>query len=306
MPATVPRYICRTGASLPLTISERMAGRASSFWRRARRSSSCSTCWCGGLSEGRQIAAVARTSWCCRIDIQVPEIPDGDAVVVLRSGGVKSAAKFLPLANDGEAAPVPAGRLLSIIEAEANSRRLAPQFERELDPWLAAETRLERDDGMRNPAHARPRRIAFRCNWMTAVWRFSPATACNNSIRARHEGGIRYAPDVTLDEVRALATWMTWKCAVVNIPFGGGKGGVACDPRVLSRVDASRTITPPRSWTSSASATCPPDVNTNEQHGLDGHLLDARPAPPVTAVVTGKPLNLRGSRRRRRRLAGAA
>jgi glutamate dehydrogenase (NAD(P)+) len=52
--------------------------------------------------------------------------------------------------------------------------------------------------------------------------------------RGPAKGGIRFAPDVTLDEVRALASWMTWKCAVVNIPFGGGKGGVICDPNLLS------------------------------------------------------------------------
>ncbi|MFM2126454.1 MAG: hypothetical protein RL328_2905, partial [Acidobacteriota bacterium] len=58
--------------------------------------------------------------------------------------------------------------------------------------------------------------------------------------RGPAKGGIRYAPDVTLDEVRALASWMTWKCAVADLPFGGGKGGVICDPTILSPAELER------------------------------------------------------------------
>ena len=62
----------------------------------------------------------------------------------------------------------------------------------------------------------------------------------HNIARGPSKGGIRYHPDVTLDEVKALSMWMTWKCALMNIPFGGAKGGVVCDPKKLSRGELER------------------------------------------------------------------
>jgi len=121
--------------------------------------------------------------------------------------------------------------------------------------------------------------------------------------RGPGKGGIRYAPDVTLDEVRALASWMTWKCAVVNIPFGGAKGGVICDPKKLSKGELERLtrrytaelldyIGPERDVPA-------PDVNTDEQVMawiMDTYSMHVRHTE--TAVVTGKPLDLGGSRGR--------
>ncbi|MCI0664671.1 MAG: Glu/Leu/Phe/Val dehydrogenase [Acidobacteria bacterium] len=126
----------------------------------------------------------------------------------------------------------------------------------------------------------------------------------HNFARGPAKGGIRYAPDVTLDEVRALAAWMTWKCAVVNIPFGGAKGGVICDPSQMSQGELERLtrrytaelidfIGPERDVPA-------PDMNTNEQTMawiMDTYSMHARHT--VTAVVTGKPVDLSGSRGRR-------
>ena len=126
----------------------------------------------------------------------------------------------------------------------------------------------------------------------------------HNFARGPAKGGIRYSPDVTLDEVRALAAWMTWKCAVVNIPFGGAKGGIICDPRQMSPTELERLtrrytaelldfIGPERDVPA-------PDMNTNEQvmaWMMDTYSMHARHT--VTAVVTGKPVEIGGSRGRR-------
>jgi glutamate dehydrogenase (NAD(P)+) len=122
--------------------------------------------------------------------------------------------------------------------------------------------------------------------------------------RGPAKGGIRYAPDVTLDEVRALASWMTWKCAVVNIPFGGAKGGVICDPHKMSMGELERMT---RRYTAELvdfigpeKDVPAPDVNTNEQimaWMMDTYSMHMRQT--VTAVVTGKPINIGGSRGRR-------
>ena len=125
----------------------------------------------------------------------------------------------------------------------------------------------------------------------------------HNIARGPGKGGIRYAPDVSLDEVRALASWMTWKCAVANLPFGGAKGGIICDPRILSDRELERLtrrytaelvefIGPERDVPA-------PDVNTNEQVMawiLDTYSMHQRQT--VNAVVTGKPLALGGSQGR--------
>src|SRR5258705_166796 len=125
----------------------------------------------------------------------------------------------------------------------------------------------------------------------------------HNFSRGPCKGGIRYAPDVNLDEVRALAAWMTWKCAVVDIPFGGGKGGVICDPRQLSQGELERIT---RRYTAGIMDILgpdrdvpAPDVNTNEQTMawiMDTYSMHVRRT--TTAVVTGKPLSIGGSRGR--------
>ncbi len=126
----------------------------------------------------------------------------------------------------------------------------------------------------------------------------------HNIARGPCKGGIRFAPDVTLDEVRALAAWMTWKCAVVNVPFGGAKGGVICDPTRMSAGELERLT---RRYTAELfeflgpeKDVPAPDVNTNEQimaWVMDTYSMHAHQT--VTGVITGKPVELGGSAGRR-------
>jgi glutamate dehydrogenase (NAD(P)+) len=118
------------------------------------------------------------------------------------------------------------------------------------------------------------------------------------------KGGIRYHPDVSLDEVKALAAWMTWKCAVAGVPFGGGKGGVICDPTKMSRRELEALTR--RYVAEIIDAIGPdkdvpaPDVNTNEQ--IMAWVMDTysmHVGYTSTAVVTGKPIEMGGSLGRR-------
>ncbi|MGH2733959.1 MAG: Glu/Leu/Phe/Val family dehydrogenase [Actinomycetota bacterium] len=125
----------------------------------------------------------------------------------------------------------------------------------------------------------------------------------HNVTRGPAKGGIRYYPYVDLDEIKALAMWMTWKCAIVNIPFGGAKGGVAVDPKQLSRAELERMtrryaseilplIGPERDIPA-------PDMNTNEE--IMSWIMDTysiNQGYSVPGVVTGKPVSIGGSRGR--------
>src|SRR6516225_5993868 len=187
-------------------------------------------------------------------------------------------------------------------------------LEQEKNPWesqaarfnVAAE-KLKLDEGLWRVLQQPNREIIVHIPVMLDSGKLEVFTGyrVQHSIaRGPAKGGIRYAPDVTLDEVRALASWMTWKCAVVNIPFGGAKGGVICDPHKMSMGELERLT---RRYTAELiefigpeKDVPAPDVNTNEQTMawmMDTYSMHMRQT--VTAVVTGKPINIGGSRGRR-------
>ena len=189
-----------------------------------------------------------------------------------------------------------------------------PQSNSETNPWISAEVRFDEaaerlglDDGIRKVLRSPAMEVTVNIPVVLDDGRvevFTGYRVQHSIARGPAKGGIRFAPDVSLDEMRALASWMTWKCAVANIPFGGAKGGVICDPAILSDGELERItrrytaeildfIGPERDVPA-------PDVSTNEQTMawiMDTYSMHKRHT--VTAVVTGKPLTLGGSRGRR-------
>ncbi len=187
-------------------------------------------------------------------------------------------------------------------------------LEQEKNPWEAqaarfdlAAKKLNLDDGIWKILRYPVREIIVHIPVLMdngSIEVFTGYRVQHSMSRGPAKGGIRYAPDVSLDEVRALASWMTWKCAVVNIPFGGAKGGVICDPKHMSQGELERMT---RRYTAELipfigpeKDVPAPDVNTNEQTMawiMDTYSMHM--GQTSTAVVTGKPVNLGGSRGRR-------
>ena len=186
-------------------------------------------------------------------------------------------------------------------------------LEQEINPWEAQEARfdfaarkLNLEEGLWKMLRMPAREIIVHFPVAMDdghIEIFTGFRVQNSIARGPGKGGLRYAPDVTLDEVRALASWMTWKCAVVNIPFGGAKGGVICDPKKMSQGELERMT---RRYTSELidsigpeKDVLAPDMNTNDQTMawiMDTYSMHM--GHTVTSVVTGKPLNIGGSRGR--------
>ena len=186
-------------------------------------------------------------------------------------------------------------------------------LEQEINPWEAqaarfdfAARKLNLEEGLWKLLRTPAREIIVHFPVAMDDGRFEIFTGfrVQHSIaRGPGKGGVRYSPDVTLDEVRALASWMTWKCAVVNIPFGGAKGGVICDPKKMSQGELERMT---RRYTSEIIDYIGPekdvlasDMNTNEQTMawiMDTYSMHM--GHTVTSVVTGKPVTVGGSRGR--------
>lgn len=192
------------------------------------------------------------------------------------------------------------------------SEKLAPHSKEDLNPFHIATQQLDRAiaymphlkqgliEFLKRPARAVT--VEFPIELMDgSVQMVTGHRVLHNKVRGPGKGGIRYHPDVTLDEVRALASWMTWKCAVIDVPFGGAKGGVACNPKELTEADL-RKIT--RRYISDLGDLIgphtdipAPDVYTDAQTMAWIYDTYAIMHPGVNnlPVVTGKPIDIGGS-----------
>jgi glutamate dehydrogenase (NAD(P)+) len=193
---------------------------------------------------------------------------------------VRSARRVAPERNPFEAMLARYSRAAELLELEPGIDRILRHPEREIT--VAVPVRM--DDG--------------------TIQVFTGYRVLHNTARGPGKGGIRFDTGVNPDEVKALAAWMTWKCAVVDVPFGGAKGGVLCDPFALSRTElesVTRRYTTAIIGTLGPDSDVPaPDVNTNEQ--VMAWILDtyaAHVGHVVPGVVTGKPVALGGSLGRR-------
>src|SRR6202041_692060 len=202
--------------------------------------------------------------------------------------------------------------LIPAIE-KRNTKMQTLTLEQETNPWEAqaarfdfAATKLNLDQGIWKVLRYPSREIIVHIPVGMddgSIEVFTGYRVQHSVARGPAKGGIRYAPDVTLDEVRALASWMTWKCAVVNIPFGGAKGGIICDPGKLSHGELERITRRYTAelieWFGPERDVPAPDLGTNEQTMawiMDTYSMHVRHTE--TAVVTGKPIDLGGSRGR--------
>jgi glutamate dehydrogenase (NAD(P)+) len=197
---------------------------------------------------------------------------------------------------------------MTVSTLERSNRRVAVRestnpYENALHQLEIAARHLELDPGMHEILKYPQREITVHFpvkldNGTTRI--FTGYRVQHNLARGPSKGGIRYSPKTDLDEVRALAMWMTWKSAIVNIPFGGAKGGVLCDPKVMSMGELERLT---RRYATEISILIgpetdipAPDVNTNPQ--VMAWIMDTysmHRGSTVPAVVTGKPVSIGGS-----------
>ena len=181
-----------------------------------------------------------------------------------------------------------------------------PAYAIALEQFNAVADRLQLDSGMRDLLRVPKRELITHFPVKMddgSIQVFTGYRTQHNLARGPAKGGIRYHPQVSRGEVRALAMWMTWKCAVVSIPYGGAKGGVACDPKQMSLSELERLT---RRYTSEISILIgpqedipAPDINTNARVMawiMDTYSMNVGYSVP--GVVTGKPLEIGGSQGR--------